>query len=192
MASFWECATLLHSNALEGEGMKAFFWSSLVACLCFAVPAQAQYGNHRAGISMGAMNFNAKDVESVWGYVPLAIEYSLYVENSFDVGAQVPMVILFDTDNKRQSFAMGLNFNFRYLFMEEYIRPYVGAQLGGIYIFRRELGSVFIDIGPMVGVDFFISDAWSIGPRLFGTFHFMLNERVRYSVGGVFGVHTYF
>jgi len=172
--------------------MKAFFWSSLLAVLCFAAPAQAQYGNHRMGLGTGVMNFNAKDVESIWGYIPLAVEYSLYIENSFDVGAMAPMVILFDTDNKRQHFATGLSFNFRYLFMEEYIRPYAGIQLGGIYVFRKELGSFFIDIGPIAGVDFFIADTWSIGPRLFGTLHFMLNERMRYSIGGVFSVHTYF
>jgi outer membrane protein len=171
--------------------MKAFFWSGLLAVLCFAAPAQAQYGNHRIGVGIGAMYFSAKDVDSVLGVAPLAVEYSLYIENGFDVGAQVPLVILFDTVSKRQHFATGINFNFRYLLLEEYIRPYLGVQLGGLYIFRRE-HSFFFDIGPIAGVDFFIAEAWSIGPRLFANAHLMLNERVRFSFGGFFSVHTYF
>jgi hypothetical protein len=172
--------------------MKAFFWSSLLAVLCFALPAQAQYGNHRIGANIGALYFSAKDVESVLGVVPLAVEYSLYIENGFDVGAQVPLVILFDTVSKSQQFATGLSFNFRYLLLEEYIRPYLGAQLGGLYIFRREHGSFFFDIGPIAGIDLFVAEAWSIGPRLFANVHLMLNERVRFSIGGFLSVHTYF
>jgi len=172
--------------------MKAFFWGSLLAVLCFATPAEAQYGNHRMGLGAGAMHFRAKDMESIWGLVPLALEYSIYIEDGFDIGAQVPMVIFFDTITKKEYFAMGTGFNFRYLFMEEHIRPYVGAQLGGIYIFGRAASSFFIDIGPIGGLDYFISDTWSIGPRLFANLHFMLNERLRYSFGGFFSVHTYF
>ena len=189
--AFFEQATLSSQNTLEDENMKAFLWSSLLACLCFAAPAQAQYGNYRMGVGLGTMYFTAKDVESVWG-ATLALESSIYIENGFDVGAQVPLVVLFDREAKREHFATGLSFNFRYLFIEEYIRPYIGAQIGGLYIFRRNLGSFFFDIGPIVGADFFIADAWSIGPRLFANFHLMLNEPVRYSVGGFLSVHTYF
>ena len=173
--------------------MKAFFWSSLLLGLCFAVPAQAQYDNHRMGAGAGAMYFAARDKNAVWGFVPLAPEYSLYIENGFDVGLQVPLVILYDTENNnRQYFAMGLSANFRYLIMEETLRPYVGAQLGGIYIFGRAERSFFFDIGPMVGIDFFVSDAWSLGPRLFANLHWALNERLRYSIGMFFTFHTYF
>jgi len=172
--------------------MKALFWGILLAILCFALPAEAQYGNHRMGINTGVMNFRAKDMDAYWGFVPIAPEYTIYIESGFDVGFKIPLVILFDRVHKQQHLATGLSANFRYLFMEEYFRPYLGLQLGGIYIFRRNLNSLFFDIGPIGGFDYFISSAWSIGPRLFVNFHFMLNERVHYSLGGFFAVHTYF
>jgi len=137
------------------------------------------------------MHFTAKDVESYWG-ATLAPEYGIYIENGFEMGLQIPLLVLFDTSTSRQYFTTGLSLHFRYLFSEEYLRPYAGAQLGGIYIFGRDNRSLFFDIGPIVGIDFLVSDSWSIGPRLFCNFHWALNERVRYSVGGLLTVHTYF
>jgi outer membrane protein len=191
---FVKQATLLPSNALRGEGMKAFFWSSLLAVLCMAVPAQAQYANRSLGVSFGAFSFNADDMSAVrWGLMP-ALEGSLYIENGWDIGVQVPVMILFDSDTKRQYLSIITNFSFRYLFMEEYIRPYLGAQGGfSFHIQRKENNSWFGgNIGPIAGVDFFISESVSIGPRLFATFYLTLNEPVRYSFGGVVSVHTYF
>ncbi|MCL2011752.1 MAG: porin family protein [Cystobacterineae bacterium] len=170
--------------------MRAFFWISLVAALCFAAPAQAQYANKSLGISLGGMGFSAREEPVRWG-IPLNLEASLYIENGWDVGMQVPLLFLVDKTNKWY-FTLGTSFNFRYLFMEERIRPYLGAQLGFIYIFRQDNSSFFLDIGPILGVDFFISNSVSIGPRFFSSLYWALNERVRISYGAVIAAHVYF
>jgi len=184
-------ATLLAPSALKDKGMKAFFWSSLLAVLCFAAPAQAQYANKSLGVGLGATGFFAKNEPSNWG-TSLTVGGSIYIENGWDFGAQIPLMIFWDAASGRQYLAVGLSVNFRYFFMEEYIRPYLGAQLGGNYIFGRDTTSLFGELGPIGGVDFFVSDSVSIGPRLFATAYWALNEPVRFSLGGVVAVYVYF
>ncbi|MCL2179324.1 MAG: porin family protein [Proteobacteria bacterium] len=173
--------------------MRAFFWSSLLAVLCFSTSAQAQYANKSLGVGLGATGFFSRGEPSDWG-VSLALAGSIYIEDGWEVGVQIPLMIYRDAVSGRQHFAMGLNANFRYLFLEEHIRPYLGAQLGGSYIFGRssEDVSLFGELGPMGGVDFFVSDTVSIGPRVFATAYWALNEPVRFSVGGIVAVHVWF
>ena len=159
--------------------------------LWFATPAHAQYSNWSLGLGVGPMKISA-DQEPIQWAIPISLQGTFYSENGFSVTARVPLMIMFDPISSRQIVGMGVMSGMRYLFSEEYLRPYAGLNLAFLYIFRDAGQSAFFGFGPDAGIDFFVSDAFSIGPRAFVNFYLALNTPVRFAYGGEFNVHTYF
>ena len=171
--------------------MRRFLPLSLTAlALLASAPAHAQFANKSLGLGLGYMHIDA-DASVSWG-VPLSLEGSLYVENGFDVMVRVPLMVLISPIDGHQFVGAGVNLGVRYFFSEESLRPYAGAELAFLYIFRTEDTSTLFGVGPVAGFDYFLTDSISIGPRAFANFFIELNKPVRTTLGGQAVVATYF
>ncbi|MBI3185186.1 MAG: hypothetical protein HYZ28_23870 [Myxococcales bacterium] len=164
---------------------------ALAVALFSATEAQAQFANRSLGASLGYMRFNG-DQPFDWA-IPLGLESSLYVENHFDLTARVLLMLITERIEARQIVAAQTNLGVRYLFAEESLRPYAGAELAFLYIFRNDgLQPAFFGIGPNLGIDYFAGDTVSVGARGFVYLYLMLNQRVWNSYGAQAVVATYF
>jgi len=168
--------------------------------LLVAPSAHAQFANRSLGIGLGYMKLNAGDLTPIpWG-LPLTLEATYYVENGFDLYLHVPLMLLYQGAGVTPDGGGGLvvatggQFGFRYLFMEETLRPWAGAHLAGIYIFpaAQTPGAVMGGVGVSGGVDYFVSDSISVGARLYVDLFLQLNQPVWFSVGGGLSAATYF
>lgn len=142
--------------------------------------ADAQFANRSVSLSIGYMHLNeAVGLES--GF-PLGLHYSGYIESGFEWTAGVQGMILRDATT-RQVVAVSGGPGLRYLFLEEGLRPYVGAELTYLHIFGYEFATQFVGLGPYVGVDYFVTDTFSIGLRGQYNIYVMLNQRTQTALG---------
>lgn len=161
--------------------------------------ASAQFQNRSVGVGVSVMKL-AADTEPIdWG-VPLTLEATLYIENGFDLYLHVPVMMLYQkigvTADGKGGFvlATGGQFGVRYLFSEESVRPWVGLELAGLYIFRETAAGPSFMGGPgvMAGLDYFVADSVSIGGRAFFDLFLTLNQPLRFNFGGGIAAAAYF
>jgi outer membrane protein len=81
---------------------------------------------------------------------------------------------------------------FRYLFLEETIRPYIGVDLSYMHIFGITAIADYVGIGPKVGVDFFTSDSFSLGVVARANFFWILNQPLNTALGVQLKASVYF
>ena len=168
------------------------------AALFFSSEAHAQFANKRIGLELGVYRFSDNDITLG---LPLVLEGSFYIENGFEVGLRVPLTLYLTRFGNQQYFGLGANVFIRYLFSEETLRPWIGGEVDFSYIFRDENSDMtgnqryFFGPGAAAGLDWFISDTVSIGPRAFFTLNLALNSKtavVRPTYGGTFNAFAYF
>lgn len=163
----------------------------LISCL-WGLSAHAQYANKSLGVGFGVMSINAENEPVKWG-LPITLEGGLYIENGFEAFVRIPLMILNQSPlSPPLIVGTGGQLGARYLFLEEDIRPWAGAELSFLYIFRGDLQSAFFGLGPAAGVDYFVTDTVSIGAKGFFDLYLTLNAPVRVSFGAGLNVHTYF
>ena len=180
---------------------KALLGVALLGCVFSTSEAHAQFANRSVGLSPGFFKLFAPDVN--W-MVPLTLDGSFYAENGFDIFVHAPVAIssirAVDSTGAANpnyiTFGWGLQIGARYLFLEESIRPYVGLQVSAIFILR-DPNPVLFYAGPGVtgGVDFFASDTFSIGPRVFYDFFIGVADgqvTLRHQLGGALNFSVYF
>jgi outer membrane protein len=178
--------------------MRKLFGVTAVVGLLFAGDAHAQFANRSLGGGLGFIKlFGGGGGTGVDFAVPLSLEGTLYIENGFDVFAQIPLMVVSTTtiqagEKGHLVFGTGGHLGVRYLFLEETIRPYAGLELAGFVLITNPSPVVFIGPGAVAGIDFFVGDTVSIGVRTFFDLFIELNVSPRPAFGGVFSVATYF
>lgn len=180
-------------------GMFKTLWS-LVAGLVLLVAAPgwatASFANRELGLGVSGFGLvPSSDALVTWG-IPLTLEGGIYLENGFGVYARIPFMLLRQVDESLK-FGTGGQVGFRYLFLEESVRPYIMFQVAGLYIFRdaTTTSNFFVGPGAGGGVDFFVADSISIGLRATADLYLTLtNTQLKAQVslaGGVYAT-TYF
>lgn len=171
--------------------MRSFLFAlGVAAALLVAAPAHAQFGNHSLGLSAGYMNFNG--TASLNSSFFLGFDASLYVENGFEVVSLTKIAFPYDPISEKRVIGLAPSLGIRYLFMEESIRPYVGADLSYLHIFKDQGESDFVGLGPNAGIDFFVSDSVSLGVRAQFNAYFSLEDPVQTSLILSAGTAVYF
>lgn len=160
--------------------------SSLICLLLCPFAAHAQYAPHSLGLGPHLTTVVGSRAV-MWG---VSIEYSKYLESGFEVFGRVPVLITdvpvgADTESGAgRVFSTGLSLGVRYLFVEDgSVRPWVGLQLGGVVLGTTPV-SWFLGTGLSVGVDWVLSESWSLGARGIYDVFVDLNRPWRHQLGG--------
>lgn len=143
--------------------------------------ASAQFANRSIGVGVGYMSLNFDNVYD--RSIPAGLEGSLYIENGFDLTARAYAMFLNSPVDGRQFIGVFGAAGVRYLFSEESVRPYVGADIGYFQTFGTETPVNRVGLSPSGGLDYFVADTVSIGARGQFTLYVMLNQRVATSLG---------
>ncbi|XXF76014.1 hypothetical protein P2318_23535 [Myxococcaceae bacterium GXIMD 01537] len=155
-----------------------------------ASPAHAQFANRSLGISGGYLGFNRTAGLDSGAY--LGLDASLYIESGFELVSLTKIAFPLDPGTNKRVIGLAPSVGMRYLFMEESIRPYLGADLSYLLVFKADTTPQYVGVGPNLGVDLFISESVSIGARAQYNFYLALNEETQTSLilGG--GLAAYF
>ena len=163
--------------------------------------AHAQFANRSLGAGLGFIKLlgdsSAPGATGVDFAVPLTLEGSMYLENGFDLYLHVPLLLLqvssgaFTASGAGLVMGTGGHAGVRFLFSEETLRPYVGIELAGFYLFTKQ-PIWFIGPGVVLGLEYFVADTVAIGARGFFDLFIELNFSPRPSFGGGLSVAFYF
>ena len=162
----------------------------LLAALCVATPAHAQFANHSLGLSAGYINFN--NTASLSSSAFVGLDASLYIEGGFEVVSLTKLSFPEDPITGLRVVGIAPSLGVRYLFLEESVRPYIGADLSYLHVFKDVGTSNFFGVGPNAGLDLFVSDSISVGARAQFNAYLALNERVQTSLILSVGTAVYF
>lgn len=162
----------------------------LLLGLLWGGAAHAQFANRSIGLSLGYLDLN--NAESVENGIPLGLNASLYIENGFDLTLNFQVMLLREKISERQVIGIAPATGIRYLFSEENVRPYLGADLSFLYIFGIATTQGFVGLGPNAGIDIFLSDNVSIGAKGIFNVYVSLNAPVQTSLGATANIATYF
>ena len=175
-----ECAVMRSSLSALG----------LLAALLLAAPSHAQFANRSLGLSGGYINFNNTASLSNSGF--LGLDASLYIEGGFEVVSLTKILFPQDPISEKRVLGLAPSIGVRYLFLEESFRPYVGADLSYLHVFKPSGDQNFVGVGPNVGLEYFVSDSISLGARVQFNIYLSLNEKTQTSFLGSAGVSVYF
>lgn len=162
----------------------------IAVALFVATPAQAQFANRSLGLSLGYMNFNGTASLSSTGFI--GFDASLYIESGFEVVSLTKVAFPLDPISGKRVIGLAPSLGIRYLILEESLRPYVGADLSYLHVFKPQANSSYFGLGPNAGVEYFVSDSISLGARVQFNFYLSLEERVQTSLIGSLGSSVYF
>ena len=165
------------------------------ALLCLApFVAHAQYAPHSLGVGPQVTSLIGTS-SPLWG---LSLEFSNYLESGFEFFGRVPLLIAqtpvgADTaDGAGRVFATGASLGVRYLFIEGSVRPWVGLQVGGLVLATRPEVRWFLGAGATVGLDWVLTESWSVGARGLYDVYVDLNRPWRHQLGGTLNVSVLF
>ena len=156
--------------------------------------AHAQYAAHSLGLSPQVTSA----LGTRTGMFGVSIEFSNYLQSSFEFFARVPLLIAevavgADTpDGAGRVFSTGGSFGVRYLFLETAVRPWVGLQLSGVVLVTKPEVTWFLGAGASVGVEWVLDESWSIGARGVYDVFIDLNRPWRHQLGGSLNVSVLF
>lgn len=171
--------------------MRSFLYTlGFVAALLVAAPSHAQFANRSIGLSLGYMNFNG--TASLNSTVFIGFDASLYIESGFEVVSLTKLAFPEDPISGKRVVGLAPSLGIRYLILEESIRPYVGADLSYLHVFKDQGESNFVGIGPNAGIEFFVTDSVSLGARAQFNAYLSLSERVQTSLILSGGASVYF
>jgi outer membrane protein len=131
----------------------------------------------------------------MWG---LSLEFSSYLDGGFEFFGRVPVLLAqtavgADTpDGVGRVFATGASVGVRYLFFQGSVRPWVGLQLGGLVLVTRPEPAWFLGTGATVGLDWILTESWSVGARGIYDVYLDLNRPWRHQLGGTLNVMVLF
>ena len=158
--------------------------------LLSATPAHAQFSNRSLGLSVGYMRFN--NTASLNDTVFIGFDATLYIESGFEVVSLTKIAFPEDPISGQRVVGLAPSLGIRYLFLEESIRPYLGADLSYLHVFKPQGDSNFFGVGPNAGIEVFVSDSISLGARAQFNAYLSLTERVQTSLILSAGTSVYF
>jgi outer membrane protein len=156
--------------------------STLIFAVLTSSAAHAQYLNHSLGAGPH-LTWVASNRSVLWG---LSLEYSKYLESSFEFFGRVPLVIAEQPEQPRV-FGTGASLGVRYLFIEGSVQPWAGLQLTGLALFAEPV-TWFMGAGTTLGLDWTLSESWAVGARFSYDVFVRLNDPWRHQLGGTFTV----
>jgi outer membrane protein len=160
------------------------------AALLGAAPAHAQFANRSLGLSGGYISFNR--TAGLQGGAFVGVDASLYIESGFELVSLTKIAFPLDPATNKRVIGLAPSLGLRYLFLEESVRPYVGADLSYLLVFKEATTPQYVGLGPNAGVEFFISESVALGARAQYNFYIALNEETQTSVILGAGVSAYF
>lgn len=160
------------------------------AALLGAAPAHAQFANRSLGLSGGFISFNRTAGLDSGAFVGL--DASLYIESGFELVSLTKIAFPQDPATNKRVIGLAPSLGMRYLFAEESLRPYVGADLSYLLVFKESTTPQYVGLGPNLGVELFLTESVSLGARAQYNFYLALNEETQTSLilGG--GLSAYF
>ena len=158
------------------------------AVLLSAAVSRAEFSNHSLGL--GPQVTWVEPARSVmWG---LSLEYSKYLESSFEVFGRVPILIAEPPGGEGlRVFGTGASLGVRYLFIEGTVQPWVGLQLTGVVLIGEPV-SWFLGPGATLGLDWVLTESWAVGARFAYDAFIRLNDPWRHQLGGTLTVSVLF
>ena len=157
----------------------------IFAVLLASTLAQAQYAPH--SLSAGPQVSGVVGTGQVMGGISL--EGSQYLENSFEFFGRVPLLIAqtpvgADTPTGAgRVFSTGGSLGVRYLLVEGMVRPWVALQLSGVVLLTQPEAIWFLGAGTTLGIDWVLSESWSVGARGIYDVFVDLNRPWRHQLG---------
>ncbi|MBX5482218.1 MAG: hypothetical protein IRZ16_10345 [Myxococcaceae bacterium] len=152
--------------------------------LFLSTEARAQFANHSVGAQLGFLDLDQVGGVIDWG-LPVGITTSNYIDAGFEwTFALSGMLLTVHPVGGEVNQVIGVTGGpgIRYLFLEESLRPYVGAELNYLHIFFGNLGvdwtSNYVGIGPFAGIDYFVGDTASVGVKAQFNVYATLTNRV--------------
>jgi outer membrane protein len=174
--------------------MRTFPLTCALLAALLAPSAHAQFANRSIGLSTGYMWLaDVDESELDWG-IPVGLYGTSYIDSGWDITYHaLQLMILTERTSGRKILGIAPSFGVRYLFSEEFFRPYAGADVSYLHIFSDLRGSTnFVGIGPNVGFDYFVADQWSLGLRGQWNFYLWLNHPVQQSLSITAEIATYY
>jgi outer membrane protein len=174
---------------MEWTRLKRFVFGLMV----LAPAAHAQYSSSALGVGI-----QATTVVSTGPQYGLTLEYSRYLESSFEFYVRAPVLIVetpvgaATESGAGRVFGTGLSLGVRYLFHEEVLRPWVGLHLGASVLITRPEIAWFLGPGTAVGLDWVLSESFSLGLRGSYDVFVDLNRPWRHQLGLTLGVAVLF
>ncbi len=178
----------------------------LAFSLAWASPAHASasFANRSLGLGLSGFKFIG-DGDLVDFGLPISLEGSYYIDSGFVLFLNASVTFFYQRKFVLPGGEGGLvlggggQVGLRYLFLEENIRPFVDLYAAVLGIGRDETlqgtgtaPKVFGGPGVAAGVDFFVAESISVGPRAFVDLFITLNFPPRFALGGQVNVATYF
>ncbi len=178
-------------GTLESGPMRSLLLALGLSVAFFAAtPAHAQFANRSLGLSAGYMSFN--NTATLNDTVFLGFDASLYIEGGFEAVSLTKIAFPEDPISGKRVVGLAPSLGIRYLFLEESIRPYLGADLSYLHVFKPQGDSNFFGVGPNAGIEFFVSDSISLGARAQFNVYLSLSEQVQTSLILSGGTAVYF
>jgi outer membrane protein len=168
----------------------------LVWALLWAAPVHAQFANHSVGGFVGYMKLN--DAAQINFGFPLGLSASVYIDAGFELVARVAGMLLVERITGSQILGGVVSTGFRYLFLQERLRPYAGLDLVGLYVaYEADVASrlgttAYVGAGPNAGVEYFFWDNVSLGTRAQVNLYWWLNQPLQTSLSVTFEGTAYF
>ncbi len=146
---------------------------AVAGCVLFsATEAQAQFKNHTIGFEAGYMLIE-RSLGASSGPV-IGIDSSLYIENGFDLFFRVAAGIHEDILAKSNTVGFFPAMGVRYLFSEEHLQPYLGANLAFMHFFgSSNVPAALVSVSPNAGLNYYFTETFMVG--LQGEYHLILS-----------------
>jgi outer membrane protein len=157
----------------------------VVASALASTHAFAQHENH--SLSLAAGYTNLRDAAAATYGFPIGFGCTGYIDSGFEWTANVDAMLLTESGTARNIFGLAAGPGLRYLFLQESIRPWVGAEISYLHLFQIDQASSHLGLGPNAGLDFFVTEQFSLGLKGHLDFYAILRDPIalRTSVGGV-------
>ena len=167
----------------------------LSSVLLAASPAWAQFANRSIGFSAGYQKLN-EEARLEWG-IPAGILYTAYLDAGFEATGHFHVMFVRDSALSQTVVAVAPQLGIRYLFAQEFLRPYVALDISYLHLFYDQTASQsatvsYVGLGPNLGVDVFVNDTWSVGIRAQYNLYLALNRTPQSSIGATLEVATYY
>jgi outer membrane protein len=156
----------------------------VVAAALAPASALAQYENQALSLSAGYVALQQSAGVAQGGTAGLG--WSRYLDNGFEWTANADAMLLALPSTAGNLVGFSVRPGVRYLFLQEAIRPWVGAALGYLVLFESDRSWSSLGLGPNAGLDVFITRQISFGVKVQLDAYAELREPIalRISFGG--------